>query len=99
MRATSSFVRFTDSEPTLKTPSRMVHGEQERAGHVPHVDERAPEVFLVDDELAVDDGLVYEVVDHQVQPQPRREAEGGGEPVDYGVPGVQQALLGLGLRH
>ena len=58
----------------------VVHGVQEGAGDVAHVDVVALEVRLEQHDEAVGDGAVGEVVDEQVEAHARADAEDGGEP-------------------
>ena len=76
---------------------QVVDGEEKAAGDVEDVDEGPLEGLLVDDEVALLDGLVSEVVDEEVEPHPRRDAEGRGEAVTDDVPGLQEKPLRLGL--
>ena len=74
-----------------------LEGEDERSGHVADVDEGPLESPLVDDQVAVVDGLIGEVVGHEVEPHPVADAERGGEAVGDAVAGVEHHLLGRGL--
>ena len=70
-------------------------GVEEAVGHVADVDEVALEVLLEDDEVAILDGGVHEVVDEQIEPHPRRHAEHRGQPQRDRVRAVEQEPFGL----
>src|SRR5208337_1372267 len=71
--------------------------EDERASHVADVDEGPLESALVDDQVAVLDRLVGEVVGHQVQAHPVADTKGGGESVGDAVARVEHHLFGRTL--
>ena len=72
----------------------LVEGEHDRAGHVADVDEGALEAPFVDDQVAILDRLVGEVVGHEVEPHAVRHAERGGVAIGHAVAGVENHLLG-----
>ncbi len=71
--------------------------EDERAGHVADMHEGPLEAAFVDDQVVVVNGLVGEVVGHQVQPHPVADAERRGETIGDAVARVEHHLFGLGL--
>ena len=62
---------------------------EKRAGDVAHVDEVPLRVPFEDDQRAVGDGAIDEVVHEQVEPHSRREAKDGREAEGERVTGVE----------
>src|SRR5262245_17664561 len=77
----------------------VLDAEQEGAGYVVDVDERAHEARLVHDQIAHLDGRVHEFIHQKVETHPGGDPEGGGEAVGDGGAVLHDVALGgrLGL--
>ena len=70
----------------------------EAVGDVADVDVIPLEILLEDHDVAVGDRRVDEVVDEEIEPHPRRQAEHGGQPQRDRVRAREHLVLGVDLR-
>ena len=75
----------------------VLQGEEEGVGRVANVQIIALEIGLEKHDVAIAHGPQDEIVDQQVGPHPRADAEDRGQAEGDDVAGVQEDLLHLGL--